>query len=114
MNTIKTKILGLTLITGLSFLTAAAQQTRTVGDFTGIKAGDAFNITITQSDANEVKVKAPESVQAQIKTEVKEGILIISTEGNIKGDDDITIAGIFLLLRVISTVEPLRRGLLKK
>ena len=92
MNTIKTKILGLTLITGLSFLTAAAQQTRTVGDFTGIKAGDAFNITITQSDANEVKVKAPESVQAQIKTEVKEGILIISTEGNIKGDDDITIS----------------------
>lgn len=92
MNTIKTKILGLTLITGLSFLTATAQQTRPVGDFTGIKAGDAFDINITQSEANSVKVEAPESVQAQIKTEVKDGILIISTEGNIKGDDDITIA----------------------
>lgn len=92
MNTIKTKILGLTLITGLSFLTATAQETRPVGDFTGIKAGDAFDINITQSEANSVKVEAPESVQAQIKTEVKDGILIISTEGNIKGDDDITIA----------------------
>lgn len=92
MNTIKTKILGLTLVTSLSFLTVTAQQTRAVGDFTGVKAGDAFNITITQSDANSVKVNAPENVQVQIKTEVKDGILIISTEGNIKGDDDITIS----------------------
>ncbi len=92
MNIIKTKILGLMLLTSLSILTVKAQQTRTISDFTGIKAGDAFNITITQSDANSVKVNAPESAQAQIKTEVKDGILIISTEGNIKGDDDITIA----------------------
>ena len=89
MNTIKTKILGLTLLTSLSFLTAEAQQTRTVGDFTGIKAGDAFNIKITQSDANTVKVTAPESVQSQIKTDVKDGILIISTEGNVKDADEI-------------------------
>ncbi len=92
MNTIKTKILGLTLLTSLSFLTAEAQQTRTVGDFTGIKAGDAFNITISQSDANSLKVNAPENIQAQIKTEVKDGILIISTEGNIKDADDISIS----------------------
>jgi len=91
MNSIKTKILGLAFLTSLSFLTAEAQQVRTVGDFTGIKAGDAFNIKITQSDANSVKVSAPESVQAQIKTEVKEGILVISTEGNIKDVDDIEI-----------------------
>lgn len=92
MNTIKTKILGLTLITGLSFLTATAQQTRTVGDFTGIEAGDAFDIKITQSDVNSVKINAPENVLEQIKTDVKDGILVISTAGNIKGDDDITIA----------------------
>ena len=92
MNTIKTKILGLTLLTSLFFLSAKAQQTRAVGDFTGIKAGDAFDIKITQSDANTVKVNAPESVQSQIKTEVKDGILIISAEGNIKGDDDMTIS----------------------
>ena len=92
MNSIKTKILGLTLVTSLSFLTVTAQQTRTVGDFTGVKAGDAFNITITQSDANSVKINAPESAQGQIKTEVKDGILIISTEGNIKDADDIIIS----------------------
>lgn len=92
MNTIKTKILGLALLSSFSIFTATAQQTRTVGDFTGIKAGDAYTINITQSDANIVKVTAPESVQSQIKTEVKDGILIISTEGNIKGDDDITIS----------------------
>ncbi len=92
MNTIKTKILGLTLLTSLSTLTMTAQQTRAVGDFTGIKAGDAYEIKITQSDANIVKVNAPESAQGQIKTEVKDGILVISTEGNIKDDDGISIA----------------------
>ena len=92
MTTIKTKILGLTLLTSLSFFTAEAQQNRTVGDFTGIKAGDAFEIKITQSDANTLKVTAPENVQSQIKTEVKDGILVISTEGNIKNADEIEIS----------------------
>ena len=102
MNSIKTKILGLTLVTSLSFLTVTAQQTRTVGDFTGVKAGDAFNITITQSDANSVKINAPESAQGQIKTEVKDGILIISTEGNIKDADDITIS---ISVKALSSID---------
>ena len=92
MNTIKTKILGLVLLGSFSYFTSAAQQTRAVGDFTGIKVGDAYNINITQGDANTVKVTAPEAIQTQIKTEVKDGILIISTDGNIKGDDKISIA----------------------
>jgi hypothetical protein len=90
MNSIKTKIFGLAVIT-LSILSATAQQTRTVGDFTGIKAGDAFNIIIAQSDANTVKVDAPDNLQAQVKTEVKDGILSISTDGNIKSEKSITI-----------------------
>lgn len=92
MNSIKTKILGLIIFTGFTYSTATAQQTRTVGDFTGIKAGDSFIINISQSDANSVKVTAPESVQSQIKTEVKDGILIIISEGNIKTNDDIVIS----------------------
>ncbi|MBA3971267.1 MAG: DUF2807 domain-containing protein [Bacteroidetes bacterium] len=91
MNSIKTKILGLLLFTGLTYTTITAQQTRTVGDFTGIKAGDSFTIKVTQSDANVVIVNAPEKVQAQVKTEVKDGILVISSEGNIKTDEDIII-----------------------
>jgi hypothetical protein len=90
--TTKTKIFGLLFLSSISCFTAVAQQTRTVGDFTGIKTGDAFDVTITQSDANTLKVNAPESAQAQIKTEVKDGILNIWTEGNIKSNDDITIS----------------------
>jgi len=94
MNTTlsKSKMFGLAVLTCFSILNAEAQQTRTVGDFTGIKAGDSFDIVLTQSDANSLKVDAPENLQAQIKTEVKEGILIISTEGNIKTQEDLTIS----------------------
>jgi len=94
MNTksIKSKLYGLMLLTGISVFSAEAQQNRSVGDFTGVKAGDSFKIVLTQSDANTVKVDAPENVMAQIKTEVKDGILVISSEGNIKTDKDITIS----------------------
>ena len=91
MNTIKTKIFGLAVITSFSLFSAKAQQIRPVGDFTGIKAGDAFNINISQSDANTLKVDADENSQAQIKTEVKDGILIITVDGNIKSKEPITI-----------------------
>jgi hypothetical protein len=91
MNIIKTKIFGLAVLSTLSVFSLKAQQTRTVGDFTGIKAGDAFNVILTQSDANTVKVDAPENVQAQVKTEVKDGILSISADGNIKTDKPVTI-----------------------
>lgn len=90
-KTIQSKLYGLLLLTSISVIPATAQQTRTTGDFTGIKAGDSFDIIITQSDANTVKVDAPENVQSQIKTEVKDGILVISSEGNIKTDKDINI-----------------------
>jgi len=93
MNTIKrSKMFGLTLVTIFSLLSAKAQQARVIGDFTGVKAGDAFNIEITQGETNSVNVDAPENVQAQIKTELKEGILVISSEGNIKSDKPIIIA----------------------
>ncbi|MFL5765657.1 MAG: GIN domain-containing protein [Bacteroidia bacterium] len=91
MNTLKTKFIGLSIMS-LFCVSASAQQNRTVGDFTGIKAGDAFEITITQSETPSLKVEAPETVQGQIKTEVKDGILIISTEGTIKTDDAIKIS----------------------
>lgn len=89
MNTRKLKTIGLTLVTGLSVLIAKAQQTRSVGDFNGIKAGDAFTVIITQGDANTVSIGADEKEQAQIKTEVKDGILIISNDG--KGDISATV-----------------------
>jgi hypothetical protein len=87
----KTKKFGFALLIGFSFFSANAQQTRSVGDFNGIKAGDAFTIVISQSDENTVKVDAPDNIQSQIKTEVKDGVLTISGEGNIKADKPIII-----------------------
>lgn len=78
---LKTKIVGLVLIASFSTFSAQAQQTRNVGDFSGIKVGDAFNITISQSDANSVKIEADEKEQLQVKTEVKDGILTITGNG---------------------------------
>jgi hypothetical protein len=91
MNTTYKKILGTTLFASLSLLSLKAQQTREVGDFTGIRAGDAINVVITQSEANSLKVDADEKIQGQIKTEVKDGILSLSTEGNINTDKTITV-----------------------
>jgi hypothetical protein len=88
---ITSKLSGTLLLIGMAVFSTQAQE-RPSGDFTGIKAGDSFNITLTQSETNNVKVDAPENVQNQIKTEIKDGILVISSEGNIKTDQDITIS----------------------
>jgi hypothetical protein len=90
-QTFKSKFYGLLVITSLSVFSGQAQQERSVGDFTGIKAGDSFNIILTQSDVNSLKVDAPENIQSQIKTEVKDGILTISAEGNIRTEKEIKI-----------------------
>ena len=80
MKTQKTQLLVLALLI-CSSLSVQAQETRNVGDFTGIKANGTFDIVISQSDANSVKIDADDKTKALIKTEVKEGILIISTTG---------------------------------
>ncbi|MGQ0827838.1 MAG: GIN domain-containing protein [Bacteroidota bacterium] len=72
-----------TILLGLSVTLLQAQQIRNVTDFNGIIVGDAFNVTISQSDANTVKVDADERTSSQIKTEVKNEILTISTDENI-------------------------------
>ncbi len=70
---------------------AKAQQTRSVGDFTGLKMGDSFDITLAQSDVATVRVDAPENMQSRIKTEVKDGILTVSADGNLKTGKDVKI-----------------------
>lgn len=91
IKTIKTKILGLVALISFSINSMEAQQVRNVGDFNSIKAGDAFNIVISQSDANSVQVEADEKIISQIKTEVKDSTLSVFTEGNIKTDKPIII-----------------------
>jgi len=101
MKTITKTIFGV-LLTGLSLCTAIAQQVRAVGDFNGIKAGDTFNVNISQGDANTVKVDAPDNLQSQVKTEVKNGILVISGDGTIKSDKPIVIS---VSVKSISSIE---------
>lgn len=93
MNIIVKKIkeIAFPLFTGLFVISAHAQQIRSVGDFSGIKAGDAFNIVISQSETNTVNVDADEKALSQIKTEVKDGILNVNGEGNVRSTKPIVI-----------------------
>lgn len=88
---LKTTVAGMLLLISSSFTTLKAQQQREVGDFTGIHAGDPLKIILSQSDQTTVKVDAPENIQSSVKTEVRDGILSISTDGNIPDDQNITI-----------------------
>ncbi len=80
-----------TLLFSILIFSINAQELRNTGDFKGIKVGDAFNLKVSQSEVNTVKVIAPSTVIQQIKTDVKDGILIISEEGNIKSNEAIEI-----------------------
>jgi hypothetical protein len=59
-------------------LQAQLKTNRPSGDFTGIKAGQALHITLSQSDSNSVQIESATPEEAEeIKTEVKDGILTI-------------------------------------
>ncbi len=91
MKSKKNKILSLIITLSFFYFSISAQQTRNIGDFTGIKSGDSFSISITQGDVNMLKINATEALLSKVNTEVKDGILNISTEGNLKGNDAISI-----------------------
>jgi hypothetical protein len=102
LKSFKTKVLGSALLLSLSMFTAKGQQTRNVGDFTGIRAGDALKIVISQADTPSVKVDAPEAMLPLIKTEVNDAILTISTDGNIKDEQNITV---FITVKSLNSLE---------
>jgi hypothetical protein len=102
LKSFKTKVFGSALLLSLSIFTLKAQQTRTVGGFTGIRAGDALTIIISQADTASIKVDAPEDILPHIKTEVNDAILTISTEGNIKDDQNITV---FITVKSLNSLE---------
>lgn len=91
MKTIKTKKLKLAGCVLLLCTSLQAQQTRFLENFTSINAGDDLSITITQGDTNSLTVNAPDNILPQIQTTVKNDLLRISTEGNIKNQKDISI-----------------------
>lgn len=87
----KIKSAGFFLLLIFPIFCSIAQQTRNVADFNVIKAGDTFNIIISQSDTNYVNVDADENSQLLIKTEVKDSTLFIIGTANIKSDTPVVI-----------------------
>lgn len=58
-------------------------QTRKVSGFKSIKVSGGFSVEIKQGNNEELKIEAEENLMDNIKTEVRDGILHISTEGSI-------------------------------
>ena len=86
------KKIGITALLGiaLSGVWAQSTQDRNVGTFTGVKTSGIFTVSLTPG-ANAVKVEAEDSVINDIKTEVKDDVLIISSEGNLNTKKQINI-----------------------
>ena len=57
------------------------KEKRTLRDFEGIRTGGVFEVRLTQSDTYSVTVEAGTRLLPKIKTEVKNGVLVLSTTG---------------------------------
>lgn len=81
------------LMAGLLTAEAQVKQERKVEDFTSIEVGSVFTIHLTQAETNSVQVSAKLDDQAHIKTEVKNGVLHISSdEKEVAEDAEIEIS----------------------
>ena len=72
------------------FAQAQTSTERNTGDFTGIKAGGAFEIILTQGNTS-VKIEAEQKTMNKIKTEVKNGMLNIYTDGKTENNGHVKI-----------------------
>jgi hypothetical protein len=68
-----------------------ATETRQVSDFTAIDVGGIFNVEATAGREYAVSVEADDNLLPLIKTEVRRGVLHISTEERIKSSSKITV-----------------------
>jgi hypothetical protein len=62
-------------------LSAQSTQTRQVGDFTGIKTSSIIEVVLTQGDSCSVSIETADIAQNNVKTEVKDGVLVLSAAG---------------------------------
>lgn len=81
-NTLKTSATLICLVLAAACTQAQTQtETRTVSGFTGIKAGGAFEIILTQGPSDAVKIEADQKMLNKIRTEVNDNVLSIYTDG---------------------------------
>jgi hypothetical protein len=59
-------------------ISAIAQKTRTVGEFTGIESSSNFEIILTEGEPGTLTIDAKDEIEPLIKTEVQNGILHFS------------------------------------
>jgi hypothetical protein len=67
------------------------KEKRTAKDFEGIRAGGVFEVALTQSDTYSITVETGSRLLPKIKTEVKNGVLVLSTTGDINTDSSIRV-----------------------
>ena len=60
------------------------KETRKVEAFTGVKASGAFKLNITVGEDGPVELSGDDNLLAQVKTEVKDGNLMLSTVGDVR------------------------------
>jgi carbon monoxide dehydrogenase subunit G len=91
----------------LMLLSAIAQakvqsETRKLTDFTGIKAGGAFEIFLMQGNTTSLKLEANQKMLNKIRTEVKDGILNIYTDGRTEINSPVKI---FVTIKELKKVD---------
>jgi hypothetical protein len=89
----KTKYL-FSIAWALSVFGASAQMKsdRTVGDFTGIKAGGSMHIVISQGESNSLSIEGSSQEPIdKVKAEVKDGVLELSGPGNKDPEHPLTV-----------------------
>jgi len=69
----------------------AKKETRTATGFEAIRVGGAFEVTLTQSETYGLIVEAAAGLLPKIKTEVSNGVLVLSTVGDIHTDSAIRV-----------------------
>jgi hypothetical protein len=71
---------------------AQIKSDRTVGDFTGIKAGGSMRIVISQGESNSLSIEgSSQELIDKVKTEVKDGVLELSGPGNKDPEHPLTV-----------------------
>lgn len=69
-----------------------SNEDRNSGDFHAIDAEEAITVKFTQGDSTSVEVKAPQSKIANIRTDIRNGVLYIRNENqNMKGNQRIIV-----------------------
>jgi hypothetical protein len=60
------------------------KKTRETGKFTGLKVSSGIDVYLQQSDNESIAVEADENLHEYIETEIRDGILNVYTEANIR------------------------------